>query len=87
MTTQLSGEVLQHCEAAERTGSLRPIPVIITLSDWGRRSELEALGMRVAFWFERISAAAGTVTAAQARAIAALDHVQSVDFDGEVRSA
>lgn len=87
MTTQITGELLQVCEAAEKSQPLRDIGVIVTLSDWSRRRELEALGMRVAQWFERISAVAGSVTTAQARAIAALPSVASIDLDGQVSTA
>jgi hypothetical protein len=87
MATQLTGELLQLCEAAEESEPQREIPVIVTLSDWGRRSEVEARGMRVVHWFERISAVAGMVTAAQARAIAALAPVESIDLDGQVSIA
>lgn len=87
MATEMTGDLLRVCEAAEKSQPLRAIGVIVTLSDWSRRRELEALGMRVAQSFERISAVAGTVTAAQARAIAALAPVDAIELDGEVRTA
>lgn len=81
--SKLNDELKAECERSEPH---KEIPVIITINDWSRRSELEASGLRVDHSFENILAVAGTLTCAQVSSVAALDHVERIEFDGEVRA-
>jgi hypothetical protein len=87
MTAKISPELLRECERTEQTEPQREIPVIITVTDWARRSELDEKGLRVSHAFENISAIAGTLTCAEVEAVAQLDQVEIIEFDGEVRIA
>jgi len=87
MAAIISPELAQECERAKQTNPQREIPVIITISDWARRAELEEKGLRVNHSFENISAVAGSLTYAEVDAVAQLDHVERIEFDGEVTIA
>ena len=87
MKAKISSDLLQECKRAKQTEPQQEIPVIITITDWARRSELEEKGLRVTHSFENISAVTGTLTCAEVDAVAQLDHVERIEFDGEVRIA
>lgn len=64
-------------------------PFIVTLAPGPSSQEvsaLTALGFEVDNTFEAISAVSGKMTAAQALAVAALDNVVRVEFDGEMHA-
>lgn len=86
MSGKINAELMAECESAGRADPQKEIPVIITVNDWSRRGELERLGLRVNHSFENISALAGTLTCDEVKTIALLDHVDSIEFDGEVRA-
>jgi hypothetical protein len=87
MPAKISAELLQELKRFEQTEPQREISVIITLNDWSKRGELEEKGLRVTHAFENISAVSGTLTPAEVEAVAQLDQVKLIEFDGEVRIA
>lgn len=87
MTTKINAELSNECKRVAETEPQKEIPVIITVTDWERRSELEAKGLQVSHSFEGILAVAGTLTCAEVEAIAQLDQVERIEFDGETRIA
>lgn len=87
MAAIINPELLQECERAKQAKPQQEIPVIITITDWARRAELEEKGLRVNHSFENILAVAGTLTCVEVDAVAQLDHVERIEFDGEVTIA
>jgi hypothetical protein len=87
MTAKINDELLQELKRARQSEPQREIPVIITLTDWAKRKELEAEGLRITHAFENISAVSGTLTPAEVEAVAQLEQVKIIEFDGEVRIA
>jgi hypothetical protein len=86
MSEKINSELQAECENASQTEPHKQIPVIVTVNDWSRRAELEQSGLRVSNAFEIINAIAGTLTCDQVKALAELDQVQKIEFDGEVRA-
>jgi hypothetical protein len=86
MAARIDAELLKEIERFEITEPKREIPVIITVNDWTRRSELEEKGLRVAHEFEIISAVSGTLKPAEVSNVAQLTQVENIEFDGEVRA-
>ncbi|MGH9831755.1 MAG: protease inhibitor I9 family protein [Blastocatellia bacterium] len=87
MTAKISDELLQELKRAEQTDPQREIPVIVTINGPINRAELEEKGLRIAQVFDFISAVSGTLTPAEAQALAQLDQVERIEFDSEVRIA
>jgi len=86
MSSKINAELKAECERVGQTEPQKEIPVVVTISDWSRRAELEHSGLRVNHSFENISAVAGTLPCDKVKAVAELDHVERVEFDGEVRA-
>jgi len=87
MTAKISDELSQELKRAEKTDPQREIPVIVTVNGPINRAELEKEGLRIAHVFDFISAVSGTLTPAQAQALAQSDQVKRIELDGEVRIA
>jgi len=87
MTAKISDELMQELERAEQADPQREIPVIVTTAGPINRAELEEKGLLIAQVFEFISAVSGTLTPAEAQALAQSDQVKSIEFDSEVRIA
>ena len=86
MSDKINAELQAECEHASENAPHRQIPVIITMKDWARRNELEQSGLRVTNEFESIQDVAGTMTCDQVKKLAELDHVNKIEFDGEVKA-
>ena len=87
MTAKISDELLRELKRAEQTDPQQELPVIVTTAGQVNRAELEEKGLRITHVFEFISAVSGTLTPAEAQALAQLDQVERIEFDGEVRIA
>ncbi len=87
MTAKINDELMQELKRAEQTDPQREIPVIVTVNGPINRAELEENGLQITDVFDFISAVSGTLTPAEAQALAQLDQVKSIEFDGEVRTA
>ncbi len=84
MTTKINKELLQ---AVQQANPAAEIPVIVTLNGPINQAELAAQGLHISQVFDLISAVSGTVGPAGITALAQLEQVKLIEFDGEVRIA
>jgi hypothetical protein len=84
MTTKINKELSQ---AMQQANPATEIPVIVTLNGSINQAELAAQGLQISQVFELISAVSGTVRPAGITALAQLEQVKLIEFDGEVRIA
>lgn len=84
MIAKISNELLQ---ATQQANPAADIPVIVTLNGPINQAELAAQGLHISHVFDLISAVAGTVRPAGITALAQLEQVNLIEFDGEVRIA
>ena len=83
MTAKISDELLQISKQAKQANPQQEIPVIVTLTGPINRAELEENGLRISRVFDLISAVAGTLRPAEVEALAQLEQVKIIEFDGE----
>jgi hypothetical protein len=62
------------------------VPVIVTLVPDAGTTELEVAGLCIERRFELIPAVAGTIAASDLPALARLESVELIEFDGEVQA-
>lgn len=86
MTAKMDPIVLQECMRLKQSDPEHEIPVIITLSDWAQREVLAGTGLKIAHFFENISAVSGTARAIDLERISSLDGVERIEYDGTVRA-
>ena len=87
MTDKISDELLQVSKQAKLVNPKQEIPVIVTLSGPLNRAELEENGLHISRVFDLISAVSGTLRPAEVEALAQLEQVKIIEFDGEVSIA
>ena len=80
MPPKINTELWEECKTAAQTEPQREILVIVTLTDWSRRTELKEKGRRVNHSFDSIFAVAGTLTCLEVMAIAR--HLEPGSFGG-----
>lgn len=62
------------------------IPVIVTVRPGADPAAMETRGLKVDRALESVSAVAGTVSAGDIEALAALDEVRAIEYDGEIHA-
>jgi hypothetical protein len=67
-------------------GGAQDVPIVVTVTGRPDASRLTAAGMRGVRVFENIPAAAGRASERGVEALARLDEVVRIDFDGETRA-
>ncbi len=83
---RISEELHLIVEAARAQGMAREIPVIVSVREGTDPGRLEAVGLVVRHRFESISALSGAIAASGVADLAALEEVDLVEFDGEMRA-
>ena len=86
MHAKLSAELVQRLLDAESAESSREIPIIVTATSHERLTALAKAGFTPERVFEHIPAAAGRATTHLVRALATIDGIESIDYDGQVQA-
>ena len=82
MASKLDGELNRLAKAEPE----RLVPVIVTLKPGADTKALQAKGLRIKQQLPLISGVSGTLTARDALAVAGLDDVIAVEFDGQMHA-
>lgn len=85
MSGKITEELARRLAEADAEPDVQ-IPVIVTLSAGADPTTLEQQGFSVQRVFENIPAVAGTLTVAGARALADVDQIETIEFDGEAHA-
>jgi hypothetical protein len=86
MVTKIAGPLLQQIEEAKKTDPLQEFSVIVTVTPDADLTVLEQKGLKIQLRLENLPGASGTLTAAKAEEIAALDQVKLIEPEGEVHA-
>ena len=86
MSKKINARLLGVLKKAEREDPQREIPVIVTTTSKVDPASLEQRGLKITHTFENIPAVSGTLAASKLKAVAELDQVESIEYDGEVRA-
>jgi len=83
VTIKIDSELRKQIEAAAAEPQ-REIPVIVNLAAEADVTELTRRGLKIENVFDSISAVAGTLTAAEIRALSQWDQVTAIEYDGQM---
>lgn len=86
MPARLSKELVEHLVEAESTEPSREIPIIVMATSHEGLSELERAGFTPERVLEHIPAASGKASTRTVRAIAAIEGIESIDYDGQMHA-
>ena len=86
MTSKVDSTLQEQIDAAKRDESHRAIPVIVTVAQGTDPSILGQSGLQIQRAVESISAICGTIKAEQVEAVAKLDQVSLIEYDGQTHA-
>ena len=81
MAEKISPSVLERFNEAATADPQKEIPVIVTVKTGADLAALEQKGLKIQRTFQNISAVAGTIPAAEVRALAEADQVETIEYD------
>lgn len=84
--TKIQPRLVQRVRAMNLERPDDVIPVVVTVRPGVEMAAIEGRGLKVERVIESISAVAGTVSAGDIEDLAALDEVQAIEYDGEIRT-
>lgn len=86
MSTKISEELSRQLKEVGESSSQKELPVIVTVKDSSDLTALQKQGLKVHHTFDAINAVSGTLPAASVKALAQLDDVQQIEYDGETHT-
>lgn len=86
MASKVDSTLQEQIDAAKRDDSHLPIPVIVTVEPGTDLAILGKSGLHIERTIESISAICGTIEAEQVEAVAKLDQVSLIEYDGQVQA-
>jgi hypothetical protein len=81
MSTKISETLARRLDEVASTEPQREIPVIVTFGSGTDLAALEQKGLKIQRTFTNIPAVAGTIPAPAVNALAALDQVETIEYD------
>lgn len=86
MPAKISERLAQKLKEVGQAAAQEELPVIVDIKEGSDLAALKGKGLKIQHTYENINSVSGTLPAASVKALAQLDDVQQIDYDGETHA-